>query len=180
MKSRKQKELGGNPISFVIVLVGLVALALFISLGIVPLYKSLDAMDLEIAELQKRIETEKKLMPLYVGLEKKIKMELPPLYPVPEKKSLPRYQIEEVLPTFAGIAEESDMAIVFIDPDIIGLRNKPGLLEVDVVIQGNFVNFRKFLIDIAGIPYLKEIEEIKVERVASSLKFGMKILLAVS
>lgn len=180
MKNRKQKELVGKSASIMIVLLGLVVLVLFISLWIVPLRKSLDDMDLKIAELQERIEIEKKLMPLYVNLEEKIKMELPKLYPIPEKKTLPRYRIEEVLPTFARIAEESDMAIVFIDPDIIGLGNEPGLLKIDVVIQGDFFNFRNFLIEIAGIPYLEEIGEIKVERVASSLKFGMKILLAVS
>jgi hypothetical protein len=180
MKKRKQKELGGKSTSVIIALLGIGVLVLFLSFGLVPMQKSLDDMDLKIAELKERIEIEKKLMPLYVNLEEKIKMELPELYPVPEKKTLPRYQIEEVLPTFARIAEESDMAIVFIDPDIIGLENKPGLLEIDVVIQGDFFNFRNFLIEIAGIPYLEEIGEIKVERVASSLKFGMKILLAVS
>lgn len=180
MKKRTQRELGGKSTSIVIVLLGLVVLFVFVSLWIVPLKKSLDAMDVKIAGLQERIEMEKKLMPLYLNLDEKNRMELPELYPLPEKKKLPRYQIEEVLPTFARIAEKSNMAIVSIDPDIISLGNKPGLLEIDVVIQGDFLKFRNFLIEIAGIPYLEELGEIKVERVASSLKFGMKILLAVS
>lgn len=180
MKKRMQEELRGKSTPVIIVLLGLLVIVVFFFLCIVPLQKSLDDMDVEIAGMKERIEIEKKLMPLYMKLEKKSEVELPELYRVPEKKELPRYQIEDVLPTFARIAEESDMAIVSIDPDIIGLENKPGLLEIDVVIQGDFFNFRNFLIEIAGIPYLEGIGEIKVERVASSLKFGMKILLAVS
>ena len=177
---RMQKRLGGKSTPVIIAPFGLVVLVVFFSLWIAPLQKSLDDMDWKIAGMKERIEIEKRLIPLYLKLEKKSKVELPELYCVPEKKELPRYQIEEVLPTFARIAEESDMAIVSIDPDIVGLENKPGLLEIDVIIQGDFFNFRNFLIEIARIPYLEGIGELKVERVASSLKFGMKILLAVS
>jgi hypothetical protein len=175
-----QKRLRVKSTPVIIILLGLAVLVVFFSVWVVPLQKSISSMDVKIAELKKQLEIEKRLMPLYIKLKSKSTVDLPNLYFVPEKKELPRYQIEEVLPTFARIAEETDMAIVSIDPDIIGLGNKPGLMEIDVVIQGDFINFRNFLIEIARIPYLEQIGEIKVERVVSSLKFGMKILLAVS
>ena len=54
-----------------------------------------------------------------------------------------------------------------------------GLLKINIVVKGNFLNFRKFMIKIAEVPYYKHLERFQIRKVqdASDLEFNFDIWL---
>jgi hypothetical protein len=180
MKKKLSEKVGHYSTSSVFLATGILLWVIFFFLWIYPIHKSLNEMDVRIEAAKEKMKVQERLLPFYLQLKTIGKDDLPDLYPVPEKHTLPRYQIETVQPAFEEIARKSGMGIVSVDPDIIGLENKPGLLKVDLVIHGEYFNFRSFLIELAKMDYLEKLEKIQVRQTASYLEFTMKILLSVS
>ncbi|MBU4287617.1 MAG: hypothetical protein KKI12_05525, partial [Proteobacteria bacterium] len=55
-----------------------------------------------------------------------------------------------------------------------------GLLVVNTFVKGSFFDFRKFLVNLGGIPYLEHIEKIDIKRTMEGREFRLKILVALS
>jgi hypothetical protein len=49
-----------------------------------------------------------------------------------------------------------------------------------MVIRGDFMSFRKFLIGVGELPYLERFEEIEIQQDPGFMEFRMKIWLALS
>jgi hypothetical protein len=50
---------------------------------------------------------------------------------------------------------------------------------VNVLLRGDFINFRKFLINLGGIPYVQQIEEVAIQQKLDSKEFRLKVWVAV-
>ncbi|MGA3206921.1 MAG: hypothetical protein ABSE05_03750, partial [Syntrophales bacterium] len=71
-----------------------------------------------------------------------------------------------------------DMVSAF--PDLYTLGGEQKFLLVNATLKGDFLNFRKFLIGLGGVPCLEGIEEIHIQQNEDGMEFKMKIWLAIA
>ena len=81
--------------------------------------------------------------------------------------------------TFSTAARVSGMSMVSAIPNLTALTGDAQFLSVNVVLRGDFLNLRKFLINLGGIPYVKQIEEIAIQQKLDTKEFRLKIWVAV-
>jgi len=159
--------------------IGVIAILLFILLGIVPAGKSLANLDVRTTEVKYRIEEQQALAPFYQSLKDRSGKEDLKFLPLPAKSSLPHAMISTVPAVFGDAARSSGMSFVSASPQLSAMGGGAQTLPVNVTLQGSFMNFRKFLISIGGIPYVQHIEEISIQEAPNAREFRLKILLAV-
>ena len=76
-------------------------------------------------------------------------------------------------------ARMSGMSLVSAIPNLNALTGDAQVLSVNIVLHGDFINLRKFLINLGGIPYVKQIEEIAIQQKPDTKEFRLKIWVAV-
>jgi Tfp pilus assembly protein PilO len=159
--------------------IGVIVILLFILLGIVPAGKSLSNLDARTTEVKYRIEEQQALAPFYQSLKDRSGKEDLKFLPMPAKGSLPHARISTISTVLGDAARSSGMSLVSASPVISAMSGGAQTLPVNVILQGSFMNFRKFLISIGGIPYVQHIEEISIQEAPNTREFRLKILLAV-
>jgi Tfp pilus assembly protein PilO len=159
--------------------IGVVVILLFILLGIVPAGKSLADLGARTTDVQYRIEEQKALAPFYQSLKDRGGKEDLKFLPLPAKSNLPHAQVSTIPTVFGDAARSSGMSLISASPQLSAMSGGAQTLPVNVTLQGSFMNFRKFLISIGGIPYVQNIEEISIQEAPNTREFRLKILLAV-
>jgi hypothetical protein len=158
---------------------GLAAILLFIFAGIVPASRSLVVLDARTADVKYRIEEQRTLAPLYKSLQGKSEKKEPELLPLPEKGRLEQSKISTIPMSLGTAAKMSGMSLISATPELSAMTGEAQLLAVNIVLRGDFINFRKFLIHIGGIPYVQHIEEISIQEIPDTREFRLKIWVAV-
>ncbi len=153
---------------------------LFIGIGIYSSKKFSEIKDREIKAISCQIEGQKVILPVYHELLKRLQVKSSEVLPFPDKIRLPKDKIEEIPKIFEGIAEKCNLESVSIIPDAMSLDRTSGLLVVNTFVKGSFFDFRKFLVNLGGIPYLEHIEKIDIKRTMEGREFRLKILVALS
>jgi len=166
--------------SMVYIGIGLVIVATFYVLAVYPSMKSLDALDAKIDAMQGRVEAQKALLPVYQKYVKREKAYIPEKLPFPAREKLPRNKIGGVALELTRMAERLGFTVVEIKPVMKSLAGKSTFVVVDMQLEGDFFNFRTFLIELGKIDYLETIEEIEIKADGEKRKFKMKIWLSVS
>ena len=164
--------------SIVYILICAVGTLAFILIGPYPSEKSLAKQDMEIQNLQVQIEEQKLLYPLYVELLKKLQAKGCEVLPFPSKGKLSRDEIDKIPCIFAEIVQRSELESASIIPDVKSIASNPGLILTNALVKGDFLHFRRLLIELGEIPYLEHIQEIEIKRVAGCIEFRLKIWLA--
>ena len=100
------------------------------------------------------------------------------ILPNPEKKTIPRGEAGKFQDDIRTIAGKSGLMTVSLTPDLSTLAGSSTSLLHNVVLKGEFANFRKMLIGLGSIPYLDRIEEINIQQNPDSMEFKMKIWIA--
>jgi hypothetical protein len=77
-------------------------------------------------------------------------------------------------------AQKAHIDMVAASPDLNALGGEQKLLLVNATLKGDFLNFRKFLIGLGGVPCLEGIEEIRIQQNEDSMEFRMKLWLAIT
>jgi hypothetical protein len=77
------------------------------------------------------------------------------------------------------IAGKAGLTMVSLKPDLSTLAGSSTSLLHNIVLKGEFANFRKMLIGLEAVPYLDRIEEISILQYPDSLEFRMKIWIAI-
>ena len=157
-----------------------VGILLFIGIGIYSSKKFSEIKDREIKAICCQIEGQKVVLPVYHELLKGLQVKSSEVLPFPDKIRLPKDKIEEIPTIFEGIAEKCNLESVSIIPDVMSLDRTSGLLVVNTFVKGSFFDFRKFLVNLGGIPYLEHIEKIDIKRTMEGREFRLKILVALS
>jgi Tfp pilus assembly protein PilO len=165
--------------SLIYIGLGVIAILLFVLLGIVPAGKSLADLDARATEVQYRIEEQKALAPLYQTLKDRGGKEDMKFLPLPAKVNLPHAKISTITAVFGDAARSSGMSLVSASPQLSTMSGGAQTLPVNVILLGDFMNFRKFLVSIGGIPYVQHVEEISIQEAPNAREFKLKILLAV-
>jgi hypothetical protein len=165
--------------SIIYIGVCLFGLLIFLFAGIVPTAKTLGVLDRQIEEANHQLQVQKTLSPLIQSLESRSQKKESRILPLPERGRLPQAQIQTLPMTFGTAAKAAGMSLVSAIPNLNALTGDAQFLSVDAVLRGNFLQFRKFLIQIGSLPYVHHIEEITIQGKAEATEFRVKIWMAV-
>jgi len=166
--------------SIIYSLVCLSIILFIILVGIIPKQFSLMRLDQKIKSIQFQIEEQKSLYPIYQDLQKRTRARDSKALPSPLKSPLLRTQLDIIPATFREIARKANLDMVSASPDLNSLSSESKLLLINVVIKGNFFNFRKFLIGLGEVPYLERVEEIQIQQNEDTMELKMKVWLALA
>ena len=153
-------------------------IVLFLLVGIFPLYHYNSNLIDENKKLKNQIEEQKELGPIYLSLLKITNNKDLRVLPHPEKTTILRDEVGKFQDDFRKIAGNAGVMMVSLTPDLNTLAGSPSSLLHNVVLKGEFANFRKVLIGLGSIPYLDRIEEINIQQYPDSMEFRMKIWIA--
>ncbi len=156
------------------------AIVLIVLVGIVPNHLKSAKLAKDIDSLQFKVEEQKTLHPVYQLLKSRNQNKMSTVLPCPVRSPLSRQKVETILSVFDGIAKNSGMKAVSISPDFKSLDAERNLLPVEIIIIGDFVNYRKFLIALEELPYLERVEELQIQHGAGIMEFGTKVIIALS
>ena len=168
-----------NPNSFWYIVIYSGIIFLFVLVGIFPLYHYNSNLIEKNKELKNQIEEQKELKPVYLNLLKTLNNKDLRILPNPEKKTIPRGEAGKFQDDIRMIAGRAGLMTVSLKPDLSTLDGSSTSLLHNLVLKGEFVNFRKMLIGLGAIPYLDRIEEISILQNPDSLEFRMKIWIAI-
>jgi Tfp pilus assembly protein PilO len=161
---------------YIVTYIGIIAL--FVLLGIFPLYHyNANLLD-KNKELKNQIEDQKELKPVYLNLLKTLNNKDLLILPNPEKKTISREEAGRFQDDIRTIALHAGLKNVSVTPDLSTLAGSSTSLLHNVVLKGEFANFRQILIGLGAVPYLDRIEEISIMQNPDSMEFRMKIWIA--
>ena len=170
-------KIPGQSVNYIVLcLIGLLILILG---GIVPANRTIHGLDDNIAVLKSQIEERKILVPLYASLQKQSEKKKLAVLPLPDKGKLAPSLLPTLTQVFRTEAGKSGMALISVVPNLDALTGNAQYIPVDIALRGNFAAFRKFLIQIGGIPYLRHIEEIEVQVQPESRDYKIKLQIAI-
>ncbi len=150
----------------------------FSLLAIFPSYKALGNMDLKISKLQQKNDEQKALHPLFLDLLKNSKRETPSKLPFPKKAKLAREETGGISDFFQELARKHNFKVQRIVPDVLTLTDGSGYLALDATMTGDFLSFRKLMLQLGEIPYLEHIESIGIRTVKNEKEFRLKVWIA--
>jgi hypothetical protein len=156
----------------------LVGILIFVFWGIMPAGRTLTEMDTRINSARSQLEGQRTLMPLFHSLQSRSEKRESQILPLPEQGKLPQTRIGTLPVAFSTAAKVSRMTLVSALPNLNALTGDAQFLSVDAVLRGNFMQFRKFLVQIGGLPYVHHIEEITIQGKADMTEFRVKIWVA--
>lgn len=159
---------------------GLMGVLIFIFAGIIPGYRKIITLDNKISRFSMQAEEEKYLIPVYSSLKNKTQGKESRLLPFPAKESIPREQADRIFMTFNEMAHKTGIEVISVVPNLNALAGNIKFLSVNVILRGDYFNFRKFLSSAGDIPYLEHIEEIEIQQIPEGKEYRIKLWLAVS
>jgi len=166
--------------SFFYLLLCLTGVLIIIIGGIVPNHFSLSRLDEQIKNIQFQNEEQKRLYPIYEIMQKRTRVKESGILPSPARVPLLRTQIDAIPATFRDIAKKAHVDMVSAFPDLNYLNGESRFLLINVIIRGDFFDFRKFLIGLGELPFLQRIEEIQIQQHEDIMEFKMKVWLAIA
>jgi len=154
------------------------ALLLVFLAVIYPMQRAAVGLDRQIKEMKGQLDEQKALLPIYEALKVRNQTAPAGALPTPERSKLSRKLVGTIPFTFRKIAREAGMEAVSVTPDVPSLLSRPGQLLVHLVVRGDFMNFRKFLIGVGQLPYLERVEGIEIQPDPYAMEYKLKIRLA--
>jgi len=148
--------------------------------GIVPQQIAVARLDNKIASIQFQFEEQKRLHPYYQMLHAGPQTGRSKVLPFPAISPLSRTKIDTVPSIIREQAQKAHIDMVAASPDLNTLGSEQRSILVNATLKGDFLNFRKFLMGLGGVPCLESIEEIRIQQNEDSMEFRMKIWLAIA
>ncbi|PKN53128.1 MAG: hypothetical protein CVU55_02645 [Deltaproteobacteria bacterium HGW-Deltaproteobacteria-13] len=149
-----------------------------ILVGILPLSWSISKNIKQNEELSYKIKEQKELGPVYASLLNAMKNKNLLTLPHPEKTSLARSEAGKFQDDFQVIVKKTGLKILSFTPDLNTSAASSTSFLHQIVLRGEFSDFRKMLIGLGAVPYLDKIEEINIQQGTDSMEFRMKVWIA--
>ena len=157
-----------------------VGILLVFSLAIIlPYSHSLKRADEEIVSLKEQLAKQEMQYPLYQALVKELRERSVENLTFAERGTLDKDDISKISAIMKSLADTHGMLFGRSVPDINSMINNKGMILVDVMVEGTLAEFREFINGLSAIPYLQDIEEIKIQPMEKNRQFSLKIWLAV-
>jgi hypothetical protein len=156
-----------------------VVIILIIIAGLlVPSYIAKTRNVRENQKIKDQIREQKELGPLYVSLLAAMNDKGKLVLPNPEKKPVSRAEAVKFQDDLRAIAKKSGMIVVLCASDL----NTPAGVSTffyNIVLKGQYADFRKIIIGLGSIPYLDRIEEISCQQGTDNMEFKIKVWIAI-
>lgn len=165
--------------SVLYLLICVVVLIIFYFVAIYPYQRSLDAIDVKTAQAIVRIDKQKILLPLYEKIMKIKEVKVPEGLPLPEKRGLSREEIDAVSSLLKEMTDKYGMEVLSVSPDVATMTEKSDEIMVGIRLKGQFHDFRKFLVELGGAPYLDRVEEITIKQETGYKEFYLRVWIVI-
>jgi hypothetical protein len=165
--------------SLIYLLLCLTGVLIFIFAGILPNSRTMAELTTKATDIQFQLEEQRTLSPFRKSLQDKSEKKESDVLPLPAKGTLAQAKINTLPMTFSTAAKTSGMTLVSAIPTFTATPGNAQFLAVNVVLRGDFMNLRKFLIHLGGIPYMNQIEEIAIQQKPDTKEFRLKVWVAV-
>jgi len=149
-------------------------------LTIFPMHKINAHKSNELNKLENQLAAQKDMGPIYLMLTKTMENKKELKLPNPPQKTISREEATKFPDIFKEVAEKSGLRMLSITPDLTKLSAGQPSLVYNVVVRGDFINFRKLLIGLGDISYLEKIEEVSVKQLSDSMEMQTIVWLKVS
>jgi Tfp pilus assembly protein PilO len=154
------------------------AIIFIVLMGILFLYYKIVNQVKENDKLTHQIKEQTELKPVYAALNAMKNKDALAL-PHPEKVAISRSEAGKFQDEFRMIAKKSGLTLVSIIPDMnTSAGSSPSFLH-NIVLKGEFADFRRMLIGLGSVPYLDKIDEVNIQQNTDSMEFKMKVWIAV-
>jgi hypothetical protein len=170
------QKLPGQSVTYLLIC-GAILLA-FILIAIIPYQKTLADLDSERKGLQAQIERQKIIFPLYRDLLSKMQVRRSTVLPSPERAELERGKVDEISAVLRKMGQRNGLLVIRIVPDAKSITRGAGILMVSALLKGGLSEFRRFLVELGGLPYLRHIEEVRIQSVPGTKEFRLRFWLA--
>ena len=150
----------------------------FIFLIIIPNQNTSAELVRDIEKINDRIEQQRILRPVFDSLVARAKKENPTELPATKKVKLARGDINKVSKLLQEMARRHGLKIEDIRTDVNEMMNNTGYMLMRIHATGDFMKFREFLVDLAAVPALEQIEEIKIRAIEGNRQYNLRIWLA--
>ncbi len=155
-------------------------IVLFILLALYPLQASLNRLDEDIAGIKAFIEEQKVLSPLYKELSAKAQEDHSQISFKASRIGLSVDQLDGLSVLFKKIAQSCNLEAISVTPDPKSLAQNPQFISVYLIVRGNFLKLRQFLLEVERLSFLEHIGEMQVQEAFGGKAFRFKIWLAVN
>lgn len=166
--------------SLIYLALSFIGVLFFIVAGIIPGYEKVADLDYKISRINVQAEEEKLLIPFYSSLYEKAHAKDSKLLPFPVRESIPKDQTDKIFMNLNEMARKNGMEVVSVIPNINSLTGKIKFLSVNIILRGDFFNFRKFLSSAGDMPYLERIDEMEIQQIPEGKEYRMRLWLVVS
>ena len=156
-----------------------ITVILFVVVVYFPMDKWSKELDTKTTDAKFRLHEQRTLIPVFQYLKVESEKVVSDTLPLPPKGKLARAMINNLPQNFAASAKSSGMSLVVARPDLSGLKGDFQSLPVNIVLRGGFINFRKFLIGLGGMPYVQSIEEILIQEIPDTKEFRLRVWVAI-
>lgn len=163
----------------VLVVVCMCSIIAFALVNIYPNHLMNIELDEKIQTLNRKIEFQRVIVPIYKELLKRTKMQdLNGLaYPPSVTPAKPR-DIEQFSILIGNIARENKMVLNMIAPDSESYLKKSKYFGINIKLSGDFFHFRRFLLRICYIAFMQEIESIRINVENQKHSYDLRLILA--
>jgi Tfp pilus assembly protein PilO len=165
--------------SIAYILMCLTGLLIFLFAGIIPYQKTLKDLDKEILKNEAQIEKQKKLQPIYQSLVKQAGKQNIWMLPIPPPQLLPKSQLGKIASSIREAAGRAGMDMISVSPELNALTVEAKAIPINTVVRGNFMDLRKFILNLGSLPYLQSIEQVQIQQITDKLEFRIRLWLAI-
>jgi len=152
---------------------------IFIFICILPRQHSLRAIEQEIGSLKEQVELQKILIPIYGTLKDRAGKQWATVLPYPRKSALQRERIAMLPAIMSDVADTAGMQTIQVSPELSTLNRSTNSLFVNVILRGDFMKFRNYLLGLGNLPFMERVEEINIELTPEGLEYRIRARLAV-
>lgn len=161
-----------NLLYFGVCLFGILA---FFFVGIYPNLHSLREMDQEIAALNREVQAQELLFPVYLKLLADVTHKIPTKLPVPDREKISFNDLGRINERLTKLAVESKVAFLGATADATNYLDDMGQLSMTATFAGDFFDLRPLILRICQLPYLESIDELRIETVNDRKQIIFKI-----
>ena len=149
----------------------------FLLVAVFPNMSAMGQMETDIAQLSQKVQHQELLHPLYMELIKRVQQNVPQDLPMPTGSKVSKREIADIGEVFQTLAKESGVIFVNATPDVSSYLEDSGHLTMNVAYEGDFFNFRKLLLKICQLPYLRAIYQMQVKTEKDMKRIQLKLSL---
>jgi hypothetical protein len=149
----------------------------FLFVAIIPNMSAMDQIEEDIVQLSRKVQSQGLLHPIYMELIKRVQQKTPQDLPLPARNKVSRKESDDIDQVFMALAKESGVNFVSAAPDASSYLEESGRLIMNVAYEGDFFNFRKLLVNICKLPYVRAIEQMQVKAETEMKRIHLKLSL---